>query len=156
MSLSLLVTILISVFAFGAALALLRRYEDWRFGFLAALTAFAAAAISMYYLTRLAYLYQVDSSFVFGGNEEEFIGVIISALAMLAVVFMERIVKERKESQKALRLPQFSIERAAIEGFWVGPDGQFLFVNERAWKTLGYSQDELLSKRIHDVDPSLS
>ena len=96
MSLSLFASILISVFAFGAALALLRRYEDWRFGFLAALTAFAAATISMYCVARLAYLSEVEASFSFTGNEEEFIGVIMSALAMLAVVFMERIVRERK------------------------------------------------------------
>jgi PAS domain S-box-containing protein len=154
MSISLLASILISVFAFGAALALLRRFEDWRFGFLAALTAFMSATIAIYYGVRVYYAPDRTLSAV-GNNSEEFLGVIMSALAMLAVVFMERIIRERKESEKAVKLPQFSIERAAICAFWIGPDGRLLFVNDQAWQSLGYSREELLSKTVHDVDPSL-
>jgi PAS domain S-box-containing protein len=154
MSISLLASILISVFAFGAALALLRRFEDWRFGFLAALTAFMSGTIAIYYGARVYYAPDRSYSTV-ASNSEEFLGVIMSALGMLAVVFMERIVRERKESEKAVKLPQFSIERAAICAFWIGPDGRLLFVNDQAWQSLGYSREELLSKTVHDVDPSL-
>ncbi len=154
MSLSLIASILISVFAFGAALALLRRFEGWRFGFLAALTAFMAASIFMYYIAKLVYAPHKDG-FSFGGASEEFIGLVVSVLAMLAVAFMERTVVERKASERALRLPLFSIERASIAGFWIGPDGHLLFVNERACEALGYEREELLSKTIHDIDPSI-
>jgi two-component system cell cycle sensor histidine kinase PleC len=154
MSLSLVASILISVFAFGAALALLRRFEGWRFGFLAAVTAFMAATIFIYYLGRAFYTLP-ENGLNLGSESEEFLGLILSSLAMLAVAFMERIVVERKESEKALRLPQFSIERAAIMGFWIGPEGQILYVNERACQALGYSREELLSKTIHDIDPSI-
>ena len=154
MSISLLASILISVFAFGAALALLRRFEDWRFGFLAAMTAFMSGTIAIYYGARVYYAPDRSYSAV-GSNSEEFLGVIMSALAMLAVVFMERIVRERKASEKAVRLPQFSIERAAICAFWIGPDGRLLFANEQAWQSLGYTREELLSKTVHDIDPSL-
>jgi PAS domain S-box-containing protein len=142
------------MFAFGAALALLRRFEDWRFGFLAALTAFMSATIAIYYAVRV---YTSPSLLAPGAStgSEEFLGVIMSALAMLAVVFMERIIHERKQSEKAIKLPQFSIERAAICAFWIGPNGRLLFVNERAWDSLGYTREELLSKTIHDIDPNL-
>jgi len=132
MSLSLVASILISVFAFGAALALLRRFEDWRFGFLAALTAFMSATIAIYYAARVYYFSSLRDETVFGSTSEEFLGVVMSALAMLAVVFMERIIRERKESEKALKLPQFSIERAAICAFWIGKDGRLLYVNDKA------------------------
>jgi PAS domain S-box-containing protein len=155
MSISLIASILISLFAFGAALVLLRRFEGWRFGFLAALTAFMSATIAIYYTARVFYAPDRSTS-VLGASSEEFLGVIMSALAMLAVVFMERIVRERKQSEKSVRLPQFSIERAAICAFWIGRDGQLLFVNEQAWQSLGYTREELLSKTIHDVDPSLT
>jgi PAS domain S-box-containing protein len=155
MSISLLASILISMFAFGAALALLRRFEDWRFGFLAALTAFMSATIAIYYAVRV---YTSPSLLrpATGTSSEEFLGVIMSALAMLAVVFMERIVRERKQSEKAVKLPQFSIERAAICAFWIGPDGRLLFVNEQACQSLGYTREELLSKTVHDIDPRLT
>ncbi|MDJ0607884.1 MAG: ATP-binding protein [Kiloniellales bacterium] len=152
MSLSLIVSILISTFAFASALALLRRFEDWRFGFLAALTAFISATMAVYYLAR-AYLAAPDVIFSVGSSSEDLIGVIMSALAMLAVVFMERIVNERRQSEKALRLPQFTIERAAVSAFWIGPEGNFLFVNEAACRALEYERDELLAKSIQEIDP---
>ncbi len=152
MSISLVASILISLFAFGAALALLRRFEDWRFGFLAALTAFMSASIAMYYLVRVFGSNRQAELFE-GSGSQEFVGVVMSALAMLAVVFMERIVNERKRSEKALRLPQFTIERAAISAFWVGQDGRLLYVNEQACQTLGFSREELLERRVQDIDP---
>ena len=154
MSLALLASILVSIFAFGAALVLLRRFEDWRFGFLAATTAFMAATVAIYYSFRVVASVE-DDGFNFVGTMEDFVGLIVSTLAMLAVVFMERIVAERRSSQRALRLPQFSIERAAISGFWIGPDGRLIFVNDQACNALGFSRDELLQKTIHDIDSSL-
>ena len=43
MNISLLASTVINLFAFGAAIALLLRYRNWRYGFLAAATAVAAA-----------------------------------------------------------------------------------------------------------------
>jgi len=153
MSISLVASILISVFAFGAALALLRRFEDWRFGFLAALTAFMSATIAIYYAARVYYSFENEA--ILGSSSEEFLGVVMSTLAVLAVVFMERIIRERKQSEKALKLPQFSIERAAICAFWIGLDGKLLFVNEQACQALGYTREEIQTKTIFDIDPNL-
>ncbi len=46
----------------------------------------------------------------------------------------------RKRAEEELRLTQFSIDPAADAAFWVGPDARFLFVNEAACRSLGYSR----------------
>ena len=69
------------------------------------------------------------------------------------VVAVVRDITERKRSEEALNLTQFSIERAGDATYWIAPDGRFLFVNEAACNTLGYSREELLSMRVPDIDP---
>ena len=154
MSLALIASILISLFAFGAALVLLWRLRDWRFGFLAALTAFISATIAVYYLARATVGF-ATGNFAFASPGEDLAGALMSGLALLAVVFMERIVNERRAGENALRLPRFSIERAAISAFWIRADGRFLFVNEQACRSLGYGREEMLEKSIFEIDTSV-
>jgi PAS domain S-box-containing protein len=63
---------------------------------------------------------------------------------------------ERKRAEQSLRLAKFSIDRAADQIFWVGPDAKILYVNDAACRSLGYSREELTSKTIHDIDPLVS
>jgi PAS domain S-box-containing protein len=65
-----------------------------------------------------------------------------------------RDITERKRAEKALRLTQFSVDRAVDAVFWLGPDAKFIYANEMACKRLGYSADELLSMTVHDIDPN--
>ena len=62
-------------------------------------------------------------------------------------------ITERKNAEVALRLTQFSVDRAGDAAYWMGPDGRLLYVNERACEVLGYSRDELLSMKIQDINP---
>ena len=55
-------------------------------------------------------------------------------------------------ANEALRLAQFAFDRTADAAFWVGPAAEFLYVNDAACKTLGYSREELLSMTLHDVN----
>ncbi len=151
MSLALIASILISLFAFGAALVLLWRLRDWRIGFLAALTAFTSATIAVYFLAR-ATLGFAKGGLAMASPLEDLAGALMSGLALLAVVFLERIVSERRAGEKALRLPQFSIERAAISAFWISEDGRLLYVNEQACRALDYDREELLGKSIFEID----
>ncbi len=64
-----------------------------------------------------------------------------------------RDITDRKRAEEALRLTQFSIDRAADAAFWMSPDGSFVYVNDSACRSLGYSRRELLSMTVHDVDP---
>ncbi|MFQ5738194.1 MAG: PAS domain S-box protein [Acidobacteriota bacterium] len=62
-------------------------------------------------------------------------------------------ITERKRAEETLKLAHFSVDRAADAIFWVKPDARFLYVNDSACRLLGYSRKELLSMRVHDIDP---
>ena len=65
-----------------------------------------------------------------------------------------RDVTERVRLERALRLTQFSVDRAGDAVFWLGSDARFFYANARACQHLGYSREELLSMTVHDVDPN--
>lgn len=64
-----------------------------------------------------------------------------------------RDITRRKQAEKALRFTQFSIDRSADAAIWMGPDARFIYVNEAACRSLGYSRKELLSMSVFDIDP---
>ncbi len=65
-------------------------------------------------------------------------------------------ISDRKKAESALRLSQFCLDRAADPIFWIGDKGQFLYVNDAACNLLNYSQSELLSMSLGDLEPELS
>lgn len=77
-------------------------------------------------------------------------GKVIGAVAML------HDITELEEALEALRLTQSTVDYAADEIFWVGPDGGLLYVNDAACRTLGYSREELLSMKIYEFDPTFT
>ena len=63
-------------------------------------------------------------------------------------------MKEKKEeSKKAYLFSHFTIEHAADAVFWVDSEARIHYVNEAACRSLGYSLEELLSMKVHDIDP---
>ncbi len=64
-------------------------------------------------------------------------------------------IDERKRTEEALRLAQFSLDRSADGIIWLTPEGQFLYVNDAACEALGYSREELLSLTVADINPDL-
>jgi len=75
------------------------------------------------------------------GNVEYFFGVGID-------------ITERKRAEEALRFTQFSIDHTTEAAFWIGPDARFVYINEAACRSLGYTREELLSMTAHDIDPN--
>ena len=65
-----------------------------------------------------------------------------------------QLFEERRRAEEALRLTQFSVDHASDSVFWIGQDSSFLFVNEAACKTLGYTREELLNMKVSDIDPN--
>lgn len=59
-----------------------------------------------------------------------------------------------RERMRALRLSQFAMDHALDAIAWIGPDARFLYVNEAACRSLGYSREELLAMTVHDIDPN--
>jgi len=55
--------------------------------------------------------------------------------------------------EEILKLTKFSIDKAADAIFWVGEEGQILYVNDAACRSLGYGPEELLNLTIHDINP---
>ena len=50
---------------------------------------------------------------------------------------------------------QFTLEHLCDAVYWIRLDGSLIYVNQAACDMLGYSKDELLSRRIFDIDPFL-
>ena len=61
-----------------------------------------------------------------------------------------------KRAEEALRVTQFAMDRAVVATFWTGPDARFLYVNEAACSSLGYTSDELLTMSVGDIHPGHS
>jgi PAS domain S-box-containing protein len=70
------------------------------------------------------------------------------------VFYFIRDITERKQAEEALKLTQFSVDRAADAIFWMASDGRILHMNEATCRYLGYTRDELLSMRISDINPA--
>ena len=62
-------------------------------------------------------------------------------------------ISERKRAQETLLRSQFSIDRASDAIFWMGSQGDFLYVNDQACRSLGYTREELMELRLWDIDP---
>ncbi|MCV6638274.1 PAS domain S-box protein [Candidatus Albibeggiatoa sp. nov. NOAA] len=63
-------------------------------------------------------------------------------------------ITERKQAEAILRLTQHSVNYAADSILWVNQTGQILYANDSAACGLDYTQDELLTKNISDIDIS--
>jgi PAS domain S-box-containing protein len=66
-----------------------------------------------------------------------------------------RDITEHKRAEETLQLTQFSMEHASDAIFWMNPQGQIVYVNEAACRSLGRSREELLSLSIPDIDPDV-
>lgn len=51
------------------------------------------------------------------------------------------------------KLLLFSIEDSITSIFWIGRDGAIVYANKTALRTLGYTQQELTSLGVYDIDP---
>ncbi len=66
---------------------------------------------------------------------------------------LEKEIAWRHRIEEKLQLTQLAIDRSADAVFWIGADGKFLYVNDAACSSLGYSATELLDLSIHDINP---
>lgn len=65
-------------------------------------------------------------------------------------------IHERRQKEKQLRLAQFTMDNSPDAIEWLDRTGKFIYVNVAHCQSLGYSQAELLSMHLVDVDPNLS
>jgi PAS domain S-box-containing protein len=62
-------------------------------------------------------------------------------------------ITDRKLTEEALRLTQFSVDRVAEMAIWVAQDASITYVNEAACKVFGYTREEFLTKKTFDTNP---
>ena len=67
-----------------------------------------------------------------------------------------RDVTERQRTEEGLRLTQFAVDACADLVFWLDSQGNFTYVNDAACKVLGYDREQLLSRRVFDLDPTMT
>ena len=60
------------------------------------------------------------------------------------------------QTEELYRLSLYLLERLNENVFLVRSDGRLFHVNDEACRTLGYSRDELIHKKIFDIDPSIT
>jgi len=64
-----------------------------------------------------------------------------------------RNIAERKRSEDRLNLTQNTVDKAALNIFWVDPEtGYFVYANEAACSSLGYTREELLEMIVPEID----
>ncbi len=62
-------------------------------------------------------------------------------------------ITERKQAEQQLRWTQFSVEFCKTMIFWIQRDARFLYVNQEASQSFGYSREQWLTMSVHDIDP---
>lgn len=64
-----------------------------------------------------------------------------------------RDVTDRKNIEEKLKLTQFAIDQAADAAFWLdAAEHKFIYVNQKACESLGYTQEELVKIGVSDID----
>ena len=76
------------------------------------------------------------------------------ALALANRALQEE-VHERKLAEDALRLTQFTVDRAAYGILWVSQHADICYANDAACQLFGYTRDELMQMTVHQVAPHL-
>ena len=77
------------------------------------------------------------------------------AAALADMVSLSLETRDRKQTEVRLQLTQFSVDQSGDSVFWLGPSGRFIYANDTACRSLGYTRDELLRLTVADITPDL-
>ncbi len=73
---------------------------------------------------------------------------------LVFVVFTD--ITDRKKAEETLLRTQFAMDRASDNIMWVDGEANIIYANDAACLSLGYTREELLRKRIFDIDPDFT
>ncbi len=59
-------------------------------------------------------------------------------------------------AQRRQQIAEFSVDKAADAIWWITEEGRIRYVNEETARMLGYSREEMMSMRIHDINAASS
>ncbi|MEC4890924.1 MAG: PAS domain S-box protein [Nitrospira sp.] len=63
-------------------------------------------------------------------------------------------ITDRIRAEHMLRLSQFTIDHAVDAIYWIDPQAKIIRVNKAAGTILGYSEEELCTMTVHDLNPA--
>ncbi len=63
-------------------------------------------------------------------------------------------ITEREAREASLRRTQFTVDHAPIGVFWVSPEGEIIYANNKAADSLGYAKKELRGMEFECIDPN--
>lgn len=64
-------------------------------------------------------------------------------------------ISERKLAESSLKLSDFSVQQSALPTLWVASDSRIVRVNQAACEMLGYTEAELLTLSVPDINPDI-
>jgi|GEM_PF-4563261 len=79
-------------------------------------------------------------------DDGEFIGYIGSCID----------ITDRVEAEYDLRFTRFTVENSSDPIFWINPDASFRDFNTAAYRSLGYTREEMQSMKVGDIDVGYS
>jgi len=68
------------------------------------------------------------------------------------IIDLEKFLADKKPYLEDLRLIKNLLDSAMDSVYLHDSDGNFIYVNEAAYKTRGYTEDELMGMNLHDLD----
>jgi len=71
-------------------------------------------------------------------------------------ILLQQEIAVRLEAERALRLTQFSVDRATFAVVWITPDGSVAYANEAACALLNYTREEFLKLSMADVEEGVT
>jgi diguanylate cyclase (GGDEF)-like protein/PAS domain S-box-containing protein len=138
---------LFRVAALGLSMMLWRRQRDWRMGLLFGLLLVMTLPISLIDVP------QMHASSTLGLDEVAHL--LISALALLLVFFLDAFISEQREMSSALTLEKASLEQlfesAPDALVLVDNDSRVLRINSHFTRLFGYTSDETRGLSIDDL-----
>ena len=97
-------------------------------------------------------------------------GLLVARFIIRPLILMNKASQALAEGRKVKELPtawgdelaalasllftQYAVENSADEVFWIDEEARFTYVNRQACLALGYTREELLRMRVHDIDPN--
>ena len=77
---------------------------------------------------------------------------LINAGIIEKFVFMHEDITERKRDEEKLHLDSQLLDNSVDSIFVVDLDGKFVYLNESAWKSRGYTHDEMMTMNLDELD----
>ncbi|HEY3418325.1 MAG TPA: PAS domain S-box protein, partial [Armatimonadota bacterium] len=85
----------------------------------------------------------------------ELLTLAISIMLLAGIAFIANLFRSIMQSEEALRVTQFTLDRAGDAVFWIEQDGRISYVNDTACRMLGYARDQLLELTVPEIMPTM-